>query len=81
MIRPQRFETRKNLCPLPTKSIPSLVVHNHTRKPIRASNSNNVIENNNFDILYDMLVLKNVNASKSTVKNNKGNETKTRKKH
>tara|TARA_B100001173_G_scaffold302293_1_gene303814 strand:- start:502 stop:837 length:336 start_codon:yes stop_codon:yes gene_type:complete len=63
-------------------SIPNgLVVHNHTRKPIRASNSNNVIENNNFDILYDMLVLKNVNASKSTVKNNKGNETKTRKKH
>jgi len=61
-------------------SIPNgLVVHNHTQKPIHASTVNKIIENDNFDVLYDMLLLKNVNGLKTTVKN-KSNEIKTRKK-
>ena len=61
-------------------SIPGgLVVKNHTRKPIAKSTSNNVIDNDHFDILHNMLLLKNINGSKKTVKN-KSNETKTRKK-
>ena len=43
------------------------------------STSNHVIDNDHFDILHNMLLLKNINGSKNTVKN-KSNETKTRKK-
>jgi len=52
-------------------SIPNgLVLYNETRKPMRKSNGKNanIIENDNFDILYNMLLLNN-NSSNKTRKN------------
>lgn len=64
-------------------SFPSgLVVSNRIRNPMRKPKTDNhkIIENDNFDIMYNMLLLNN-NKSNSTSKNNKPHDSKTRKKN